>query len=79
VAADEHGKYVAQRYEPTCLTGGRDLLSLAAPARCSEIGTATLAQDGWPTKSIVVVVPFAAGGNTDVLGNLWQSSWTLAQ
>ena len=30
--ADEHGEYVAQRFELTYLTSGRDLLSLAAPA-----------------------------------------------
>jgi CHAT domain-containing protein len=29
---DEHGEYVAQRFETTYLTSGRDLLSLAAPA-----------------------------------------------
>jgi len=29
---DEHGEYVAQRYELTYLTSGRDLLSLATPA-----------------------------------------------
>jgi tetratricopeptide (TPR) repeat protein len=29
---DEHGDYVAQRFELTYLTSGRDLLSLAAPA-----------------------------------------------
>src|SRR5260370_23197910 len=29
---DEHGEYVAQRFELTYLTSGRDLLSLAAPA-----------------------------------------------
>jgi CHAT domain-containing protein len=28
---DEHGDYVAQRFEVTYLTGGRDLLNLAAP------------------------------------------------
>src|SRR5262249_23143215 len=29
---DEHGDYVAQRFELTYLTSGRDLLSLSAPA-----------------------------------------------
>jgi CHAT domain-containing protein len=29
---DEHGEYVAQRFELTYLTSGRDLLSLTAPA-----------------------------------------------
>ncbi|MET4258254.1 CHAT domain-containing protein [Bradyrhizobium sp. S3.12.5] len=29
---DEHGEYVAQRFELTYLTSGRDLLRLAAPA-----------------------------------------------
>jgi CHAT domain-containing protein len=37
--ADEHGEYVAQRFELTYLTSGRDLLSLSAtaPARGSPV------------------------------------------
>lgn len=35
------------------------------------VGSATaLAQDPWPTKSIQLIVPFAAGGSADVLGRL---------
>jgi tripartite-type tricarboxylate transporter receptor subunit TctC len=40
-------------------------------AAVASIGTATLAQDAWPTKAVVVVVPFAAGGNTDVLARIF--------
>jgi putative tricarboxylic transport membrane protein len=29
------------------------------------------AQDAWPSKSVTVVVPFAAGGNTDVLARIF--------
>ena len=29
------------------------------------------AQDKWPSKSITVIVPFAAGGNADVLGRIF--------
>ena len=43
----------------------------AALAAFASIGTATLAQDAWPTKSVVVMVPFAAGGNTDVLARIF--------
>src|SRR5262245_13450385 len=35
-------------------------------AAVASIGTATLAQDAWPTKAVVVVAPFAGGGNNDV-------------
>ena len=37
------------------------LLSLAAPSR---------AQDAYPSKTITMIVPFAAGGSTDVIGRL---------
>jgi tripartite-type tricarboxylate transporter receptor subunit TctC len=34
-------------------------------------GAATFAQDAWPTKPVSVLVPFAAGGNTDVLARIF--------
>ena len=34
-------------------------------------GTISFAQDAWPTKSVSVLVPFAAGGNTDVLARIF--------
>ena len=34
-------------------------------------GAATFAQDTWPTRPVVVMVPFAAGGNTDVLARIF--------
>src|SRR5262245_6329672 len=45
-------------------------------AAVASIGAATLAQeacaqDAWPTKAVVVTVPFAAGGNTDVLARVF--------
>jgi tripartite-type tricarboxylate transporter receptor subunit TctC len=40
-------------------------------AAVASMGTATLAQDAWPTKAVVVVAPFAAGGNTDVLARIF--------
>jgi tripartite-type tricarboxylate transporter receptor subunit TctC len=45
-------------------------------AAVASIGAAILAQDAraqeaWPTKAVVVAVPFAAGGNTDVLARVF--------
>src|SRR4051794_1809772 len=34
-------------------------------------GAASFAQDPWPTKPVTVLVPFAAGGNTDVLARVF--------
>jgi tripartite-type tricarboxylate transporter receptor subunit TctC len=39
-------------------------------ATLATSATATLAQDKWPGKHINYVVPFAAGGTTDILGRL---------
>src|SRR5262249_14967759 len=43
--ADEHGEYVAQRFELTYLTSGRDLLSLAAPAPAPARGSPVVMAD----------------------------------
>ncbi|MGE5866163.1 MAG: Bug family tripartite tricarboxylate transporter substrate binding protein [Rhizobacter sp.] len=43
------------------------LLGLSALATAIGISPAALAQDGWPTKTVKLVVPFAAGGTSDIL------------
>jgi tripartite-type tricarboxylate transporter receptor subunit TctC len=45
----------------------RILIAAAALAAC---GTAALAQGNWPAKPITYIVPFGAGGTTDVLARL---------
>lgn len=42
-----------------------------AAALCLIIGGPASAQDKWPSKPITVVVPFAAGGNTDVMARIF--------
>src|SRR5262245_32539957 len=32
---------------------------------------ATVAEDKWPTRPVTVIVPFAAGGNTDVMARVF--------
>ena len=42
-----------------------------ALAVVASSGAASFAQNAWPTKPVVVMVPFAAGGNTDVLARIF--------
>jgi tripartite-type tricarboxylate transporter receptor subunit TctC len=45
-------------------------LAAAAAALCLLAGTA-MAQAKWPTKPVTIIVPFAAGGNTDVMARIF--------
>ncbi|HRK18378.1 MAG TPA: tripartite tricarboxylate transporter substrate binding protein [Hyphomicrobiaceae bacterium] len=45
-------------------------LSTAA-AMLVALGTGAAAQDKWPSKPVTVIVPFAAGGNTDVMARIF--------
>jgi tripartite-type tricarboxylate transporter receptor subunit TctC len=47
-----------------------DLIALSCFAALATSVTPTLAQDKWPAKQITYVVPFAAGGTTDILGRI---------
>ena len=50
--------------------GRRALLSLFAGVCLQACGLAAHAADGWPSKPVTLVVPFAAGGTTDILGRI---------
>lgn len=43
---------------------------LAATAALAAVGTGALAQGNWPSRPITYIVPFGAGGTTDVLARL---------
>ena len=49
----------------------RNALSIAAAATAAALGAApfcsAFAQDAWPTKPITIIVPFSAGGTTDIV------------
>jgi len=46
------------------------IVALAAMAACAATALPALAQDKWPSKPITYIVPFPAGGTTDVLARL---------
>jgi tripartite-type tricarboxylate transporter receptor subunit TctC len=55
----------------------RILARLAAVAATLGLLTsATLAQDKWPPRPVTVIVPFAAGGNTDVMARIFAEQLT---
>lgn len=45
--------------------------AVALAAVASIAATAAVAQDKWPSKPVTVIVPFAAGGNTDVMARIF--------
>jgi tripartite-type tricarboxylate transporter receptor subunit TctC len=49
----------------------REFLSLALGAVASAAPGRTSAQASWPDKPVKVIVPFAAGGGTDVVARPW--------
>ncbi len=49
----------------------REFLSIAAGAVVSGAAGRTSAQPSWPEKPVKVIVPFAAGGGTDVVARPW--------
>jgi len=48
-------------------TGRRRILGAIALSALSAVALPATAQSGWPTKPVKIVVPFAAGGTTDIL------------
>lgn len=45
-------------------------LSLAVMSLLAATSSASFAQGAWPNKPVTIIVPFAAGGSTDVVGRL---------
>ena len=53
------------------------LVKLAAAAATLGLLTgAAMAQDKWPSRPVTVIVPFAAGGNTDVMARIFAEQLT---
>lgn len=50
----------------------RTLLGLVAVSSAlAALGTQVMAQDKWPSRPVTIIVPFAAGGNTDVMARIF--------
>jgi tripartite-type tricarboxylate transporter receptor subunit TctC len=47
------------------------LLAAATAVVLGALCSAAVAQDKWPSKPVTVIVPFAAGGNTDVMARIF--------
>lgn len=62
---------------PRPLMNRRTVLSAAALALAAGTGTAALAQAAYPNKPIKIIVPFAAGGATDVLARVLAEKLTV--
>ena len=62
---------------PHPLINRRTLLSAAALALAAGTGTTALAQAAYPNKPIKIIVPFAAGGATDVLARVLAEKLTV--
>ncbi|MBT9457334.1 MAG: tripartite tricarboxylate transporter substrate binding protein [Burkholderiaceae bacterium] len=48
----------------------RTLITVSLLAGLAGLSNLALAQDAWPSKPIKLIVPFAAGGTSDILGRL---------
>jgi len=48
----------------------RTLLKALAAVAAAFATTAALAQSGWPQRAVTLMVPFAAGGTTDIVARL---------
>lgn len=62
---------------PHPLINRRTLLSAAALALAAGTGTTALAQAAYPNKPLKIIVPFAAGGATDVLARVLAEKLTV--
>ena len=51
-------------------------LVIALAALCSGAATA---QDKWPSRPVTVIVPFAAGGNTDVMARIFAELYRITK